>query len=253
MAVRLPRSPGAIAKVEREQRWLPVLAPQLPLAIPVPLAKGKPGEGYPSVWSVYRWLPGETATMGRLADPGESAVQLAGFVRALRAVDSFGGPRPGPENSHRGEPLAARDTEARRAIATLAKEIDANAATGAWDEALAAPAWDRPPVWFHGDLLPSNLLVVDGRLSVVIDWGCMGVGDPACDLQPAWSFFSGEGRQAFRAAMAVDDAMWARGRGWSLWQGLLALPYYRDTNTALAGIARFAIDQVLADYRRGVR
>jgi aminoglycoside phosphotransferase (APT) family kinase protein len=249
MSVRLPRSRGAIAKVEREQRWLPVLAPQLPLAIPVPLAKGEPGQAYAHPWSVYRWLDGETATAGRLEDPGESAVQLARFVRALQAVDPAGGPPPGPENSGRGEPLAARDERTREAIAALADTIDAEAATAAWDEAVHATAWDGPPVWLHGDLLSSNLLAVDGRITAVIDWGCLGVGDPACDLQPAWSLFSGETRKAFRGAMAVDDATWARGRGWSLSVGLIALPYYRETNPVLAGIARYAIDEVVADHR----
>lgn len=247
MAVRLPRIPGAVGQVEKEHRWLPGLAALLPLAVPEPLAKGAPGEGYPWPWSVYRWLEGEDATVGHVADPGRAATDLARFVAALRRIDPTGGPPPGEHNSFRGVPLVARDAATRAAISSLGDALDAGAATAAWEAALRSPAWEGPPVWVHGDLQPGNLLAVRGRLGAVVDFGCLGVGDPACDLMVAWNLFSAETRGVFRAALRVDDATWARGRGWALSVGLIALPYYRDTNPTLAGISRRTIYEVLTD------
>jgi len=251
MAVRLPRIENATGQVDKEQQWLPRLAPHLPLAIPVPLAKGTPGEGYPWQWSVYRWLEGETATIERITDPGQAARDLAYFVVALQRIDPVGGPPPGVHNSFRGVPLSTRDAETRAAIASLDGMLDTGAVTTAWDAALQAPSWDGPPIWIHGDLSPLNLLVQQGRLSAVIDFGCLGVGDPACDLQVAWTFLSAQTRAVFCAALPVDDATWARGRGWALSVGLIALPYYQSTNPVLSGISRRAIDEVLADHKHG--
>ena len=248
MAVRLPLIPGATGSLDKEHRWLPRLKPLLPLAIPVPLAKGTPAEGYPWHWSVYRWLDGETATTERISDRVEAAVDLARFVAALRRIDPTGGPPPGGHNSWRGGPLEERDEETRDAIVALHGLIDADAATAAWDEALRIPAWSGPLVWFHGDLLATNVLAVHGRLSAVIDFGCLGIGDPACDVMAAWTLLSAETRDVFRAALAVDDATWARGRGWALSFGLIALPYYLESNPVLAGIARRAIDEVLIEH-----
>jgi aminoglycoside phosphotransferase (APT) family kinase protein len=249
LAVRLPRIEGATGQVDKEQQWLPRLAPLLPLAIPVPLAKGTPGEDYPWHWSVYRWLEGETATIECIADPGKAARDLAQFIAALQRIDPTGGPPPGAHNSFRGVPLSMRDAETRAAIATLHGTLDASPLIAAWDAALQAPAWDGPPVWIHGDLSPLNLLVERGRLSAVIDFGCLGVGDPACDLQVAWNLFSAQTRDVLRAALPVDDATWARGCGWALSVGLIALPYYQSTNPVLAGIARRAIAEALADQK----
>ncbi len=246
MAVRLPRIPGAVGQVEKEGRWLPALAPLLPLAIPVPLAQGSPSADYPWPWSVYRWLSGENATIERIADPHHFATALARFIAALHRIDPTGGPP-----SSRGVPLATRNAPTRAAIAALRGMIDTDAATAAWEAALRAPAWHGPPTWSHGDLQSGNLLAVGGRLSAVIDFGCLGVGDPACDLQVAWNLLPAETRGVFRAALPVDDATWARGRGWALSVGLIALPYYQHTNPVLAGISRHAIAAVLADHERG--
>lgn len=146
-------------------------------------------------------------------------------------------------------PLAMRDAHTRAAIATLHGILDADAVTAAWDAALHAPAWRGPPVWIHGDLQSGNLLAQQGRLNAVIDFGCLGVGDPACDLQVAWNLLSAETRGIFRAALPVDAATWARGRGWALSVGLIALPYYQSSNPVLAGISRYAINEVLADHK----
>jgi len=248
MAVRLPRIHSAVLQINKEQQWLPKLAPHLPLAIPLPLAKGKPGEGYPWPWSVYQWLKGENASLERIADPIQAATDLAQFITALRQIDSTGGPLPGAHNFFRGVPLAVRDAETRAAIANLHGMLDTEAITAAWDVALQSPGWKAEAVWIHGDLQSGNLLAQRGRLSAVIDFGGLAVGDPACDLQIAWNLFSSEARNVFRDLLQVDDAAWARGRGWALSVGLIALPYYKDSNLVLAAIARRAIDEVLADH-----
>lgn len=245
MAVRLPRIRSAVGQVEQEHHWLPRLAPHLPLAIPVPLAKGMPAEGYPWNWSVYRWLEGENGTIERIADLRQAAIALAQFITAMQRIDPAGGPAPGAHNFGRGAPLTTRDAATRTAIASLDGMLDAGAVTAAWDAALEAPAWDRPPVWIHGDLMPGNLLAEKGRLSGVIDFGGLGVGDPACDLMAAWALFSGESRDVFRAALSVHDATWARGRGWAL----IFIPYYLDSNPVGVSTARDAIDEVLADHK----
>ena len=251
MAVRLPRIEWAIAHVGNEQRWLPKLAPQLPLAIPVPLAQGAPGDGHPWPWSVYRWLDGENTTIERIADPHHLAKALAQFIIALRRIDPTGGPPPGQHNSSRGVPLAARDASTHAAISALRGVLDTDAATAAWEADVRALTWHGPPVWIHGDLQSGNLLAVEGRLSAVIDFGCLGVGDPACDLIIAWNLLTSETRADFRAALAVDDATWARGRGWALSIGLIALAYYQTTNRVRAGISRYAIAEVLTDHTYG--
>ncbi len=248
MVVRLPRIPRAVGEVDKEHQWLPKLAPFLPLAIPCPLARGDPGEGYPWHWSVYQWLEGESATIEHITYPYQAATDLARFVATLQRIDSTGGPLPGTHNSFRGESLAMRDTRTCEAIATLRGTFDADTMAAAWDAAINMPAWHGSPVWLHGDLQPGNLLAVQGRLSAVIDFGGLGVGDPACDVMAAWMFLSADTRNIFHAALQVDDATWARGRGWALSVGLISLLYYQGTNSILAGIARRAIHEVLADY-----
>jgi Predicted aminoglycoside phosphotransferase len=233
MAVRLPRIHWATGQPELEHEWLPRLAPHLSLAIPVPLAQGAPGEGYPWQWSIHRWLGGETATLERIADPDSFAEELAEFVTALQRIDAKDGPPAG-----RGVPLAMRDAPTRAAIEELHGMVDTDAMTAMWDAALRIPEWNGPDVWIHGDLAPGNLLVVDGRLSAVIDFGCLGVGDPACDAIVAWNLLTAETRNAYRAALRVDDDTWDRGRGWALSVALIQLPYYDSRSPVLAAGAR---------------
>jgi aminoglycoside phosphotransferase (APT) family kinase protein len=242
MAVRLPRILAAVADVERERRWLPWLAPRLPVAIPAVLGKGTPAEGYPWPWSVYGWLDGENPTVDRLAAPGLLAADLAAFVTALHRVQPADGPP-----AYRGVPLATQDAATRAAIQALRGMIDGEAVTAAWEAALQAPEWPGPPVWVHSDLMPGNLLVRQGRLSAVIDFATVGVGDPACDLIVAWNLLPADVRDAFRAALNADEATWARGRGWALSMALIQLPYYLDTNPVIAANARHVIGQVLGD------
>jgi len=238
MVVRLPRMDWGLGAVERELRWLPRLAPLLPVEIPVPLAKGAPGEGYPWEWGIYPWLEGEHPAAGE----GSLARDLARFVETLHGIDHLGGP-PGRGASA----LESRDEPTRAALVSLEGIVDTDAATAVWDAALRTPKWAAPLIWTHGDLMPANLLVRDGGLTRVIDWGGFGVGDPAVDLMPAWNLLDAAGRDVFRGELRVDDETWMRGRGWALWTGLLALPYYKETNPELAENARYRIGEVLAD------
>lgn len=249
MSVRLPLRSSAVGQVEKEQIWLPRLAPHLPCSISHPLGLGAPGQGYPWKWSVCAWLQGQNPTP--TDDASGWAANLGRFVLALRAIDTAGAPTPGRHNFGRGVPLASRDAVTRQSIAESEGLIDIEAAATAWQADLAAPAWPHPPVWIHGDLCPGNLLVADERLAAVIDFGGLAVGDPACDLIVAWNLFSGPARRTYRAALDVDDATWARGRGWALSVALLQLPYYQRTNPWLAANARLTIAAVLADHGLG--
>ncbi len=242
LVVRLPRIHWAVDDVDTEQVWLPRLEPQLPVAIPEPVAMGEPALGYPWRWSVYTWIEGSNPSRDDLARPDELAADIASFVTALRRIDPSGAPAAG-----RGVPLRDRDSLTRAAIAELGAEIDAVAVTAAWDAALAAAPWSGPPVWVHGDLSPGNLLLRDDRLHAVIDFGCLGTGDPAVDLLPAWNLLPVEARPEFRAALDVDDATWARGRGWALSVALVALPYYARRSPAIADRERRVVAEVLAD------
>ena len=250
MAVRMPRYPAAAGQAQKEAEWLPQLAPRLPLDVPVPLALGEPGEGYPWCWAVVRWIEGDAAYPDRIADPVEAAVSIARFVAAMQGLDASHGPRPGDHNFGRGEPLADRDAEVRDALGRIGDVIDVDAATAAWDASLAVPVWDGAPAWIHGDLQAANVLARDGRLVAVIDFGGLGVGDPACDVMAAWTFLPREARAVFRSELGVDDASWERGRGWALSMALIALPYYRDTNPSFAGRAIGWIEEVLSDRDR---
>ena len=249
LTVRLPSAAAYRLQVEKEQHWLPLLAPHLPLPIPEPVAQGAPGAGYPWPWSIYRWLDGEPATTAAVGDLVGFANDLAKFLIALQAVDATDGPGHGPHNFQRGGPLAFYEAEAREAIVALGDTIDGAAATAVLDAALSS-SWQREPVWFHGDVATGNLLVRDGRLAAVIDFGTCGTGDPACDLAIAWTLFDGESGEAFRAGMPLDAGTWARGRGWALWKALIVAAAQPGTNRRESEASRRVIDEVLADHAR---
>lgn len=256
--VRLPSGDGYVAQIAKEHRWLPVLARHLPLPIPEPVAMGEPSDEFPRPWSIYRWIEGEPAGQGRIADLPGFASDLAAFLAALYAVDARGGPPAGAHSAARGGPIATWDKQTRHALHLLAEDIDVKTATEVWESALASE-WDRPPVWVHGDIAPSNLLVSGGFLHAVIDFGCAAVGDPACDLVMAWTFFAGDSAEVFRRGLPFDQATWARGRGWALWKALVTLGYQKENGSdAQAAARRFGwrhsarevIALVLADHRR---
>lgn len=253
LTVRLPRSRHYREQVAKEQHWLPLLGPRLPVPVPRPVAQGQPGSGYPYDWSVYAWIEGAPATPDRIDDPVGFARQVADFLVALRCCRTTGGPLPGQHNWWRGGPLTRYLPEARTALAAVTGELTAaevTAATGILEEAVAS-SWPHPPVWFHGDVAVGNLLVRDGRLAAVIDFGTSGIGDPACDVVLAWTLLSGEARTAYADALGLDHDTWARGRGWGLWKALIVLAGNRtsDLPTALAEAteSRRVLHEILAD------
>ncbi|MEV0704775.1 aminoglycoside phosphotransferase family protein [Saccharopolyspora sp. NPDC050389] len=247
MTVRLPTAAGYVPAIAKETRWLPRLAPSLPVAVPPILAEGAPGEGYPFPWSVRGWLPGETADRGRIDDMPRFAASLAEFIKALQRCDATGGPLAGAHSFYRGAPVGHYDEETRRCLAVLDGRVDSARAAAVWHAALTTE-WRDEPVWFHGDIAFGNLLVDNGQLAAVIDFGTSGVGDPACDLVIAWTLFSGESRRTFRDAVGHDEATWARARGWALWKALLTLAECIDEDRERAAVQQHVIDEVLADH-----
>jgi aminoglycoside phosphotransferase (APT) family kinase protein len=224
LGIRLPRIHWAVSQIAKESQWLPRLASHLPAALPVPVAQGVPGRGYPFPWLVYQWLEGEdalTATVGDWCDLGHD---VAGFVSALQRVDPAGAPPAG----YRAGPLVPQDENTRRCITHLDGLIDVGRAMSVWDAALSAEPWSGPAVWVHGDLLPGNVLTREGRLTGIIDWSAAGIGDPACEAMLAWAM-PAEARAVYRAELDMDDATWARGRGWALQQAVQFIPYYEET------------------------
>ena len=252
LTARLPTAIGYEPQVAKEQRWLPHLAAQLQVPVPVPQARGVPGEGYPFAWSVLGWLDGEPALQQPLQMPVDVARSLAAFLTDLHRVDATDGPPPGPDGGWRGGPLSTYEEQTRHCIDLLGEVIDRETATAVWEAALAS-VWDRPAVWFHGDMAAGNLLISNDSLAAVIDFGCCGVGDPACDLAIAWTLFSGESRTAFREGLRTDDATWARGRGWALWKALITVAEDRaDDSRGVAEALRVA-NAIFEEFRSSAR
>lgn len=245
LVVRLPRIGWAVENVDKEFEWLPKIASYLPISIPIPLTKGAPTENYPYPWSVYTWLDGSNPTVGHISNPTLLAHDLVQFLQAMHRIDLPNGPL-----SNRGVPLERKDGETRRALKQLEGIIDIETATALWDRSLSISKWSKPPVWVHGDLSPGNLLIQKGRLSAVIDFGNVGVGDPACDLIIAWNLLPASMRYIFCREVGLDEATWQRGLGWALSNALIALPYYKDTNPVLAGSARHVLQQLIEDHQR---
>jgi len=245
LVLRLPRSASAARQLRRELRWLPRLAPRLPIAVPEPVAEGRPAHGYPWPFAVYRWIEGESAAEAPL-DLLAGARDLGRFVAALGQVDLPGGPPTGPDQT-RGRPLRVLDAEVRAALGRLAGVLDAPALLRRWEAAASLPPWSGPPRWLHADLHGANLIARDGRIAAVIDFGTLGVGDPACDLMPAWTVLTARARPAFRAAVAPSAETWERGRGWALAWALIAHAYYRERGHVLGPISGRTLAEVLAD------
>lgn len=245
LTIRLPTDDGYVAGELKEHEWLPRLAPQLPLPIPELVAVGSPGPLFPRPWSVRRWIPGEPLDPAGIDDPERFVHDLAGFLLALRAADASGGPAAGPQSFFRGADPRAYDAQTRETIAELRDELGASRVTALWEAALES-SWGGPPVWFHGDIAPGNLLMADGRLAAVIDFGTSGVGDPACDLVIAWTVLRGDARELFRDQVGLDAGTWARARGWALWKALITIAEHRATRSAVADEARELLREILA-------
>jgi len=245
LAVRMPKRASAAPQAEREHRWLPMFAPRLPLTIPAPLAAGRPDENYPWSWSILPWMPGADAASAPISDLFQAARDLGAFLQALRRIEADGGPVAGRANSGRGVPLALLDKRVRADVAALSGEIDGAAILDAWEEALAAPVLSSAGTWVHGDLHASNLLVRDGQIVAVLDFGLLGVGDPACDFFVAWSVLDAESRDVFREAVGADEAAWQRGRGWAIFNAIIALAFYLGNNPTLCSMSRRTLTEVL--------
>ena len=248
LVVRLPRREAAAKLLVHEQQWLPVLQPRLPLPIPAPVRVGRPDLGYPWTWSVIPFLHGQVASLTPPADAHDAAVRLGEFLSALHVP----APPDAPTNPVRGIPLADRHVTMVQNLSVLGGLVDRTAVLDAWDDALAAPTWDGPPVWLHGDLHPANILVHDGWVSAVIDFGDVTAGDPATDLSVAWMLLPAACHYAFRDAYRAaapdavdDDDRWRRARGWALALSIAFLAHSAD-NPQLAEIGRTTLSAVLA-------
>jgi aminoglycoside phosphotransferase (APT) family kinase protein len=247
LVIRLPRRALGANILVNEQRWLPMLAPRLPLPVPVPVRTGVPGERYPWPWSIVEFLPGTPAADGPPFDPRRAAADLGGFFGALHVP----APPDAPANPFRGVPLEQRAANFEQNLATVAGQVDQDAVLAAWEAALAVPGWDRAPVWLHGDPHPANILIRDGTVSAVIDFGDITAGDPASDLSLAWMLLPASCHDRFRAAYAeagdgpLSDATWARGRGWALNLAIVFLAWSAD-NPRLHEVGRRTLAAVLA-------
>ncbi len=240
---RLPRRAASAPLIESEQHWLPLLAPSLPLAVPVPWYAGTPSDLFPWAWSVCRWLPGQSAAVAPPIDLSDAARTLAAFVAALHVP----APTDAPLNDFRGVALHLRAAAVEQRVATLAAVVDGPSVLSLWADLSATPAWDGPPLWLHGDLHPSNMLTVDGQLSAIIDFGDITSGDPATDLALAWMMFPPPARRVFRATAAIDDETWRRAAGWAL---NLSLAYLTsDDSTSMPHIGRTTLLAVLEEFR----
>jgi aminoglycoside phosphotransferase (APT) family kinase protein len=251
MSVRLPSSSEYELQVEKEHQWLPKLAPKLPLLIPIPLAMGNPEYGYPWKWSIYRWLEGETAASAGITDLSEFAIDLADFLKALHKIDTIGGPPAGLHSFFRGGSLSVYDNETRRSITALKNRINVAMATEVWEAAFSI-TWKNPPVWVHGDISAGNLLVSGGKLSAVIDFGQLVIGDPACDLAINWTLFQGKSRDAFQKAISLDKGTWARARGWTLWKALVVAAGFTDPNNSESKQCWRIIEEIITDHQQSI-
>ncbi len=240
LLVRLPRQPGGTASIEKEARWLPVVAPRLPVPVPHVVAVGEPDLGYPERWSVTTWLPGRPPTVVTGGGDGDRRVlaeDLAEVVTRLRGLEvPAGATEDASLRWYRGRPLPEHDADFRESVDACRRvpdlDLDLDALVRVWDAAVAATAPVLEPRWFHGDLCAENLLVHDGRLAGVLDFGGLAVGDPTVDLMLAWEVLDAAGRETFRRALAVDDGTWLRGSGWAVFVTTMTFPYYRHTMPA---------------------
>ncbi|MBE1443812.1 aminoglycoside phosphotransferase (APT) family kinase protein [Paenibacillus sp. OAS669] len=248
MTVRLPSHESYAPAVEKELTWLPIFKPLLSLPIPVPVAKGEPTDEYPLLWSINRWIEGDTVTHDNIRNLHEFAEHLAKFLKELEAIDASCGIPAGVQNFHRGGSLAVYDHETRSAIETLSAQYDQKLLTEIWELSLAT-RYSSAPLWLHGDVAVGNLLVREGRLCGVIDFGTMGVGDPSSDLDMAWNFFDDASREIFLKLMNFDEDTINRARGWALWKALIT--YERNERGSEASVwGKYVMDTIVRDYNR---
>ena len=250
LVARLPRNPGSVPALLKEQTWLPALDGKLPAIIPHLVARGEPSAEFPAPWSIYGWIKGKTYSEGAVADWTAFVDDLADFIQALQRCDAANAPAPGQHNFGRGAPLATRERRVQAAIEATAARFDAKTILAIWTEDSSVPAWNGPLRWLHGDLHAQNILLANGRLHAIIDFGCLGAGDPACELAVAWRLLPGHARERFRHALNPDTATWRRARAWALSISLMEVQAYATTNPVLTAIAARTIEEVLKDRLR---
>ncbi len=246
MLIRLPSKAAYAPQVIKEHRWLPYLTTYLPVSIPSPIAMGKPTQAYPWHWSIYRWLPGETLLSTPSTDKASFALDIAHFLKSLHVINTSEGPAPNSDNFHRGGSLEIYNTQMLEALNILISSIDTAKAFTTWQKALTS-SWQHPPVWIHGDLAAGNILIQNGRLSSIIDWGQVAVGDPACDLALAWTFFDCKTRLLFRNTLNLDSDTWMRGRAWSLWKACIIAAGICGATEKETNACRSVIKEILDD------
>lgn len=247
MSIRLPSAEAYAQQARKEHKWLPFLTTGLSFSIPERLAMGQPSKKYPCYWTVYRWIEGERADVLRRDAFAQFAVDLAQFLRDLHKIDSTGGPQAGAHNFYRGDSPSVYDSETRVAISQLQDFIDVSGTTNVWERAVSS-SWDKTPVWVHGDFTVGNILVDGDRLIAVIDFGCMSIGDPACDLVIAWNFLTKESREIFKSHLELDSDTWARARGWALWKALITLASLEDRACTRALKLKKVIHDILNEH-----
>ena len=246
MLVRMPSAEYYALKVPKEQELLPLLKPYLSIDIPVPIRMGNASHDYPFNFSIYKWLEGTSANFLKLNDKAlESiAIQLAKFLKELHGIVGIDGPSPGKHNGWGGDHVSVYDEGARKQISELSEIIDEYKAMELWEQACKTKR-NKIPVWIHGDFAFGNFLIKDGKLSGVIDFGGMAIGDPASDLVIAWTFLKGKSREIFKQAMDLDSETWLRARGWVLWKATFDLCETEDKNTPEADTQKRIIKDVL--------
>ncbi|MGN4422316.1 aminoglycoside phosphotransferase family protein [Bacillus cereus group sp. MYBK30-1] len=247
MSVRLPSDAAYVPQVEKENKWLPILSKEITLPISSPIAKGNPSAEYPWPWSINKWIEGETVTKENVHNLNEFATDLGSFLVELQSIDASNGPKAGAHNFYRGGLISVYDEEARVAIENNKDVFDETLLKHLWDLALRS-TWERTPVWVHGDIAPGNLLIKDGKLCAVIDFGILGVGDPACDAAMAWTFFDKNSRNVFKEVLCMDEETWNRARGWALWKALITYDANRDSNEKVAEETYRVIQVIVDDY-----
>ncbi|MEH7351889.1 aminoglycoside phosphotransferase family protein [Gottfriedia acidiceleris] len=248
MSVRLPSAECYVPQVEKEHKWLPILANKLSLPVSKPLAKGSPSKYYPWPWTINEWIDGETSSKENIIDLNQFAKDLGQFLNEFQSIDAHGGPIAGTHNFFRGGNLAVYDRETRDSIDQTKEIFSKDLLTEIWETALSSK-WEGEQVWVHGDIAPGNLLVKNGKLCAVIDFGILGVGDPSCDAAMAWTFFDTHSRNVFKNVLNFDDNTWNRARGWALWKALITFNANKENTTSIKEESFNTINVIMNDFK----
>ncbi|WP_129688931.1 aminoglycoside phosphotransferase family protein [Gottfriedia acidiceleris] len=248
MSVRLPSAECYVPQVEKEHKWLPILANKLSLPISKPLAKGSSSRYYPWPWTINEWIDGESLSKENISDLSQFAKDLGGFLKEFQSIDAHGGPVAGKHNFFRGGNLAVYDQETRDSIDQTKEIFNKDLLTEIWETALSSK-WEYEPVWVHGDIAPGNLLVKNGKLCAVIDFGILGVGDPSCDAAMAWTFFDTNSRKVFKNVLNFDENTWHRARGWALWKALITFNANKENTTTIREESFNTINLIINEFK----